>query len=229
MARIFVSFHHALNQKHADVIRGIVTSLGHTDISVNEGTKIENEEKKTDEQIRREIRDNFLKDVDITIVIVGQDTTNRKHIDWEIRSTVYKFEGHRNGGLIVVNALTNNETWLLNDKLIEEHDTTPAPGSRTWPSDSIMTLENFEWLPSRLAHSLVDNYNLENSMNGIYNHAVFPIISFNKVKNNPNILTEAINQAMNFRKSNEGKWNMDKMRRKNNESSDRKQFEQFPA
>jgi hypothetical protein len=79
--RIFVSFHHELNQKHADKIRNIIKSLGHQDISVNDGTKIENEDIKTDEQIRKEIRDKFLRDVDVTIVILGSDTINRKHID----------------------------------------------------------------------------------------------------------------------------------------------------
>jgi hypothetical protein len=107
MKRIFVSFHHELNQKHADLIRKNIKRLGYIDISVNEGTKIENENSKTDEQIRTEIRDKFLKDVDVTIVIVGADTTNRKHINWEIRSTIHKFGGHRGGSIIVINALND--------------------------------------------------------------------------------------------------------------------------
>lgn len=226
MARIFVSFHHDKNDGHSQVTRKLIKSIGHQDITLNEGTKIENEDLKSDESIRKEIRDKFLKDVDVTIVIVGEDTINRKHIDWEIRSTVHQFSGHRNGGIVVVNTLNNGATWLLNKKLIESHDGAPAPAQRSWPTNSEHTLQKYNWLPERLARSLVDNYDQSNSINGQYNHAVFPIISYSKMKNNPNILQEAIQQAIDFKKHNQGKWNMDKMRRKNNESIDRKRFPQ---
>ena len=228
--RIFVSFHHELNQKHADKIRNIIKSLGHQDISVNDGTKIENEDIKTDEQIRKEIRDKFLRDVDVTIVILGSDTINRKHIDWEIRSTLHKFDNKRQGSIVVINALTNEESWLLESSLVELHDQSVFPAGRSWPKNNEVTLEKFKWLPQRLSNSIVNQYNYENCLKGEYDHAVFPIISYNKVKNNINILQEAINQAINFKTKNQGKWDLNsKMRRKNNKSPDRQIFEQFSA
>lgn len=228
MARIFVSFHHDLNQEHAEKIRRIIVSLGHTDITVNEGTKIENEDSLTDENIRQKIRDKFLKDVDVTIVVVGSDTTNRKHIDWEIWGTVYQFEGHRQGSIVVVNALTNNVSWLLNEDLIQRHDALEDK-VRFWSQNSDVTHKSLEWLPERLRNSIVENYDYESSVNGNYKHPVFPIISYSRTIEDEEVLKLAIKQALDFRDVNKGKWDQSKLMRKNNESPTRNLYEQYKA
>src|SRR5439155_27135695 len=42
----------------------------------------------TDEQIRIAIRDYYLADSTVTILLVGTATKNRKHVDWEIYSSM---------------------------------------------------------------------------------------------------------------------------------------------
>ena len=77
--KIFISHHHELNNKHREYIQSLVEQLGYTDITPDEKTKVD--DSLSDEQIRQKIRDEYLKDVDVTIVVVGSDTKNRKFID----------------------------------------------------------------------------------------------------------------------------------------------------
>ena len=220
--KIFTSFHHARNNEHAKNIIDIVKRLGHDDISVNDGNKIDDSESMTSESIRQKIRDKFLKDVDVTIVIVGSDSRNRKHIDWEIRSTIRK-SVKKDGTIVVVNALANEETWILNQDLMNRNDGATA---RSWSLPESLDLS---WLPERLENSIMLNYSYEENLKGNYKHAVFPIVSYDKVINDPEILNLAILQALEFRGRNKGKWDLSKMRRNNNESLERKTFPQVEA
>ncbi|MCP4336851.1 MAG: hypothetical protein GY679_03315 [Mycoplasma sp.] len=226
MKNIFISFHHRNNQKHYEKISKIVKGIGYRDISVNEGTKVDDEEHKTDEQIRREIRDNFLKDLDVTIVIVGSDTKNRKHVDWEIYGSVYDFQDGKSGGIVVIDAtegITNG--WILNPELIREHDSMPAPGDRSWPDE----ITDLDFLPERLLNSIKNKYSKEDSLKGQHKHAVFPIVKYNKVIENPKVLKLAIEQSIQYIEKNKGKWDYSKLRRKNNESPTRKIYGQVDA
>lgn len=229
MTNVFVSFNHHYNQQHALNIIKVIKSLGYNDVSVNDGTKIENEDSKTDEQIRKEIRDNFLRDVDVTIVLIGTDSTNRKHIDWEIRSSIYKFENEREGSIVGVNLLEKNNSWILDYDLISLHDRNPAPANRRWPENYEMNRENYDWMPERLFNSIKNNYSKPDCDKGIFKHAVFPIINYERSLD-PNVLDRAIQSALEWKGKNKGKWDVSsKMRRQNNESSTRKMFKEVPA
>ena len=43
----------------------------------------------SDARIREKIRDEYLRDSTGTIVLVGTETKRRKHVDWEIYSSMY--------------------------------------------------------------------------------------------------------------------------------------------
>ena len=57
----------------------------------------------TDEQIRRAIRDKYLRDSTVTIVLVGRETRRRKHVDWEIYSSMYDASVNKRSGIVVIN------------------------------------------------------------------------------------------------------------------------------
>ena len=57
----------------------------------------------SDDWIRREIRDRYLRDSTVTIVLVGTETKQRKHIDWEIYSSMYDGSVNRHSGIVVIN------------------------------------------------------------------------------------------------------------------------------
>ncbi len=231
--RVFVSYHHGLNKGHAEKIQSIIQSLGYNDISITDEIKIEDEDTKTEETIRREIRDRFLREVDVTIVIVGQDSINRKHIDWEIRSSIYRFENSREGSIVVVNALADENRgskWIMDPELIDLVDVGKSPEKiRFWPNEFPGASNSFDWLPERIFNSIKNNYDYDSCMSGNYQHAVFPIIGYEDVKTNNGVLDRAIQHALEMRVKNKGKWDTNsKMMKQNRESEGRKQFKQLP-
>ena len=57
----------------------------------------------SDESIRTKIRDEYLRDTTVTILLVGLETMYRKHVDWEIYSSMYDGKINKKSGIVVVN------------------------------------------------------------------------------------------------------------------------------
>ena len=49
------------------------------------------------------IRDNYLRNSTVTILLVGTETARRKHIDWEIYSSRYDGTVNKKSGILVIN------------------------------------------------------------------------------------------------------------------------------
>ena len=60
----------------------------------------------SDERIRQKIRDEYLKDSSVTILLVGTETKKRKHVDWEIYSSMYDGKINKKSGVLVINLPT---------------------------------------------------------------------------------------------------------------------------
>ena len=52
------------------------------------------------ETIRQKIRDNYLRDTSVTIVLIGPETWKRKYVDWEISSSVRNTQKNPRSGLL---------------------------------------------------------------------------------------------------------------------------------
>lgn len=52
------------------------------------------------ETVRQKIRDEYLRDSTVTIVLIGQNTWQRKHVDWEISSSIRQTQYNSRSGLI---------------------------------------------------------------------------------------------------------------------------------
>ena len=52
------------------------------------------------ETIRQKIRDNYLRDTSVTIVLIGPETWKRKYVDWEISSSIRNTEYNPRSGFI---------------------------------------------------------------------------------------------------------------------------------
>ena len=57
----------------------------------------------SDQSIRQKIRDEYLRDSTVTIVLVGKNTWRRKHVDWEIYSSMFDGQVNKKSGILVVN------------------------------------------------------------------------------------------------------------------------------
>ena len=101
MHKVFISHHHRNDRQYKEklVEWGEKHSI-FVDRSVDTGNVPDDW---TDEQIRREIRDGYLRDSTVTIVLVGRETKRRKHVDWEIYSSMYDGSVNKRSGVIVVN------------------------------------------------------------------------------------------------------------------------------
>lgn len=95
--KVFVSYHHGNDQYYKDLF---VQMMGYdiVDRSVDDGD-IDDTGMKT-EAIRQRIRDEFIREATVTVVLVGTCTWQRKHVDWEIGSSLRDTKRNSRCGLL---------------------------------------------------------------------------------------------------------------------------------
>ena len=134
--KVFISFHHD-DQKYKDrfvqMMEGDVVDKSVEDGDIDDQNKTET--------IRRRIRDDFIADATVTVVLIGPCTWQRKHVDWEIGSSLRDTEKNPRCGLLGI--------------LLPNH---PNFGSKTNP----------RLIPPRLADNRTrnDSYALISDWNG---------------------------------------------------------------
>ena len=98
--KVFVSYHHApLDQIYRDEFEKMFARLNGVFISksVQIGDINPN---LTVETIRSKIRDEYLRDSTVTVVLIGPNTWQRKHVDWEISSSIRQTALSSRSGLL---------------------------------------------------------------------------------------------------------------------------------
>ena len=95
--KVFVSYHHESDQRYADILRTALAG-DMVDKSVHE-KDIDDRNLKT-ARIRQKIRDEFIAGATVTIVLIGSETYTRKHVDWEIGSSIRKTKKNPRCGLL---------------------------------------------------------------------------------------------------------------------------------
>ena len=109
MHKVFISYHHANDQRYKEHL----VEMGHRhrifiDKSVDTG---DIDEDFPDERIREIIRDRYLRDSTVTIVLIGQDTAKWKHVDWEIYSSMFDGQVNKKSGLLVISLPGTSDSW----------------------------------------------------------------------------------------------------------------------
>lgn len=97
--KVFISYHHANDQEYKNrLIEDFSNDFdGMVDKSVGDGDI--DPWLKTD-TIRAKIRDEFLRDSTVTIVLIGSETWKRKHVDWEIGASIRQTAYNPRSGLV---------------------------------------------------------------------------------------------------------------------------------
>jgi hypothetical protein len=97
--RVFVSFHHALDEYYKLRFEELfcryekaVFSHSVQDGDIDPSTPTET--------IRQTIRDRNLRSSSVTVVLVGQQTWKRKHVDWEMSSSLRHTTYNKRSGLV---------------------------------------------------------------------------------------------------------------------------------
>ena len=97
--KVFINYHHALDESYKNIFElrfgnsfeAIVPgSVKVGDIDPNLPT----------ETIRQKIRDEYLRDTSVTVVLIGALTWQRKHVDWEIGSSIRDTKANPRSGLL---------------------------------------------------------------------------------------------------------------------------------
>ena len=111
MHKVFISYHHARDQCYKE--RLVQIGAQHKvfiDRSVDTGDISDSLSNKA---IREKIRDGYLRDSTVTIVLVGLKTKRRKHVDWEIYSSMIDGKVNKKSGILVVNLLSTDCTYYI--------------------------------------------------------------------------------------------------------------------
>ena len=97
--KIFLSFHHANDEQYKRRFEQLFCNIYDAAVSrsVSDG---DIDPYLPTETIRQKIRDNNLRDSTVTVVLIGKDTWKRKHVDWEISSSIRQTQYSSRSGLI---------------------------------------------------------------------------------------------------------------------------------
>lgn len=96
--KVFVSYHHKNDQTYRDELERILKETG---ISIIKSVQIGDIDENLDaETIRHKIRDEYLRDSTVTVVLIGTETWKRKHVDWEIGSSIRDTKYNSRSGLL---------------------------------------------------------------------------------------------------------------------------------
>ncbi|MEM1141435.1 MAG: TIR domain-containing protein [Pseudomonadota bacterium] len=100
MRQVFISYHHRNDQAYKEELLRLNNLYRiFIDGSVNTGEIADTLPPQT---IRRIIRDNYLGSTTVTILLVGTETWGRKHIDWELKSSMIDGSVNKKSGILVI-------------------------------------------------------------------------------------------------------------------------------
>lgn len=148
--KVFVSYHHANDQSYKE---GLVNSGIFIDASVDTG---DIDDSLSDQAIRQKIRDEYLRDSSVTIVLVGTETKNRKHVDWEIYSSMLDGQVNKKSGVLVINLPSTgctNYTAAHGDE--EKNALYPNTSSWTTLKNRSDYESRYPYMPSRIIDNLM--------------------------------------------------------------------------
>ena len=150
--KVFISFH----ENDVKYKNRFVSMMGKriVDRSVKLGN-IDDKNIKT-ATIRQKIRDNYIRDATVTIVLIGPETWQRKHVDWEIGSSIRKTRKNPRCGLIgiLLPDHRNYKSKSINQRLIPPRlaDNVSVDGFARiyrWPQP---------WAPAKVAQWIHEAY-----------------------------------------------------------------------
>lgn len=154
--KVFISYHHANDQAYKEALLQLNDMHDlFIDASVDTG---DIDEKLDDREIREIIRDDYLQDSTVTIVLVGTETKKRKHVDWEIYSSMYNGKVNKQSGVLVINLPSTGCTHYTAAHGDEEKRKV-YPDNTSWTSISNRTEyeSRYPYVPERIIDNLLKN------------------------------------------------------------------------
>lgn len=97
--KVFVSYHHANDQWDREKFEGLFSK--YYDIMISKSVQIGDIDPNLNtDTIRQKVRDEYLRDTTVTVVLIGKETWKRKHVDWEIGASIRHTKLNPRSGLL---------------------------------------------------------------------------------------------------------------------------------
>lgn len=96
---VFVSYHHDNDQNYREEFEKLFNN--YYDIIISKSVQIGDIDPNLPvDRVRQIIRDDYLRDTTVTIVLIGKETWKRKHVDWEIGASIRDTKYNPRSGLL---------------------------------------------------------------------------------------------------------------------------------
>ena len=154
MHNVFISYHHQDDQAYKNALIEYGRQFGvFLDKSVDTG-KISDH--LSDQAIREKIRDDYLMGSTVTILLAGTETKRRKHIDWELYSSMFDGTKNKKSGILVIN-LPSVACSNFYSAYGDEEERLIYPDISSWTSIGARAEQEklFPHLPERIVDNLV--------------------------------------------------------------------------
>ena len=134
--RCFVSYH----KVNSTAVKNFVEEFSGVFTAKTVGVTDEDDFIDSDDRdyVMRRIREKYLSNTTVTIVLIGACTKARKYVDWEIASTLRNDPVNGRSGLLGINMRSVGSRWLAPPRLEDNYDSDNKAGSyalyRVYPS-----------------------------------------------------------------------------------------------
>ncbi len=155
MHKVFISYHHANDQYYKEKLLCLNRQYPmFIDGSVDTGDISDDLD---DQTIRQKIRDEYLRDTTVTILLVGTETKNRKHVDWELYSSMFDGKVNKKSAIIVITLPTTGCNYYTVAHGEKEKQRLYSDNSSWMTIDSRAEYEQrYPYLPDRIIDNLVN-------------------------------------------------------------------------
>jgi len=187
MHQVFISHHHANDQDYKDQLLRINALYKiFIDGSVDTG---DISDSLTDQQIRQKIRDEYLKNSTVTMLLVGTETKGRKHVDWETYSSMIDGKINKRSGVLVITLPSTGCTYFTAAHSNEKEMIYPEVSSWISIDTQAEYQRRYPYLPDRIIDNLIAPT------------AKISVTNWDRIKNNPEALRFLIHSAFGDRAS----------------------------
>jgi hypothetical protein len=189
MHKAFISYHHDNDQYYKEHLIWlndqyeifIDRSVGTNDISDRLPTQT----------IRQKIRDEYLRDSTVTILLLGSETRFRKHVDWELKSSMIDGAINKRSGILVITLpyINCQSSYASHVGEIEAI----YPEWNSW--NNVETKGDFQSMFPVMPKRIIDNL--------VETDVSISVVPWEKIENNPSNLGFLISATSNSRFNNE--------------------------
>lgn len=185
MHSVFISYHHANDQLYKESLL-LLNRQYRIFIDQSVDTS-EIDDDLDDKTIRELIRDEYLRDSSVTILLVGIETKNRKHVDWEIYSSMYDGLVNKKSGILVINLPTTGCTYFTATHQAEKETVYPEVTSWMLIDERSEYERRYPYMPNRIIDNLLNK------------ETKISVTNWDRIANSPRILAFLIDAAYNDR------------------------------